>query len=224
MIPVNQDDGYILSGYVAGAPIAYGMVVERTASGVCKGCAGATYDTLGIACDREVENESNPGFYDTGEVVAIKPCGIGMAWIIGGDATIGGSYLKLGGGAYGATTEAVGYLIDEATPATRTTITIARNVGDATTGEVGSTDYDQVLVANAAVGDTVHTLDAAKITALGLSVGDYIVIDSDAAQEINRVKSLTTTTITLQNACAAAYTTAAAGTVYKLCQVKVLII
>lgn len=224
VIPINQDDGRLLNGFVAGAPIAYGAMVERTAAGTVKGCAGAGLDYLGVAVEREVENETNPGFYNTGDVVLIKPNGWAMCWLMGGTTSTTNAYLKLGGGAYGATTEAVGFLIPEATPATRTVNSTGRNIGDTTTGDVGHADFDQVLVANAAVGDLTLTLDAAKMLALALIPGDYIVIDSDAAQEVNRVESVTTTTITLQNPCAAAYTTAATGTVYKLRQVKTLLL
>lgn len=221
MMKVKQDEGKNLTGFAAGAAIAYGMLVERTAAGTVKGCAGAGLDYLGVACDREVINNTNPGFYSKYDVVDVKDAGVCMCWLMGGQTSTTNAYLKLGGGAYGATTESVGYLIPEATPAARTLNTVAKNVGDATTGDVGHADFDQVLVGNAAAGDLTLTLDAAKITALALVPGDYIVIDSDAAQEVNRVVSTTATTITLQNPCAASYTTAAAGTVYKLVQVKV---
>ena len=224
MMKVKQDDLKTLNGFAAGAATAYGMLVERSAAGTVKGCIGAGLDYLGVACDREVINEDNPGFYETYDVMEVKPNGICMCWLMGGTTSTTNAYLKLGGGAYGAGTEAVGYLIPEANPAARTVNSVARNVGDATTGDVGHADFDQVLVGNAAAGDLTLTLDAPKITALALVPGDYIVIDSDAAQEVNRVVSTTATTITLQNPCAAAYTTAAAGTVYKLVQVKVLLL
>ena len=219
MMKVKQDDLKTLSGYAAGAAVAYGMFVARSADNVVKE-SGTGYEYIGVACDREVINEDKPGFYETYEPIEIKPNGIAHVWLMGGLVATAGDYLKLGAGGYGATTERLGYTILDTT-GQRTVYSVARVIGGAS---VGSADFDQVLVGNAAAGDLTLTLDAGKITALALVPGDYIVIDSDAAQEVNRVVSTTTTTITLQNPCAAAYTTAAAGTVYKLVQVKVLLL
>lgn len=222
MMKVRQDD-YVnaLSGFAAGGRIAYGMFVQRTAAETVKGAAGAAYTYVGVAEDREIEG-SVSGFYSQYEAVPIIPKGKVMAWLMGGLTLTTGDFVKLGGGAYGAGTENVGYVIPEGTKTTKTLLTVGKVVGNSTTtGDVGSADYDQVLVSNAAAGDTVLTLDAGKMTSLALTAGDYIVIDSDAAQEVNRVQSVTSTTITLQNPCSAAYTTAAAGTVYKLVQVEI---
>ena len=114
MMKVKQDDLKTLSGYAAGAAVAYGMFVARSADNVVKE-SGTGYEYIGVACDREVINEDKPGFYETYEPIEIKPNGIAHVWLMGGLVATAGDYLKLGAGGYGATTERLGYTILDTT-------------------------------------------------------------------------------------------------------------
>ncbi len=217
MIPVRQD-GKTVGDFVAGARTAYGAVVVRTAAETAKGAAGSATGILGVACDRQ-QPGATPGFYEQYDLMDIQIDGIAMFWLLGGLTIQSGNYFKVG--TLGAGTENLGIIIPEpSTPNVRTVASIGRVVGGATYGDVGNAGYDQVLVANAAIGDTTLTLDAGKMTALGLVAGDYIAIGDTDSAEINIVESVTSTTITVQNPLTAAFTTAATATVYKLTQVK----
>lgn len=217
MIPVNQYNGRTIGDFVAGGRTAYGTVVVRTAAETAKAAAGSATAILGVACDRQQPGQT-PGFYEQYELMEIQVDGIAMFWLLGGVTIQSGNYFKVA--TLGAGTENLGLITPESTATTKTVASIGRVVGGATYGDAGNAGYDQVLTADAAISDTVLTLDAAKMTALGLSPGDYIAIGDTDSAEINIVKSVTSTAITVQNPLTAAFTTAASATVYRLTQVK----
>lgn len=216
MQPVETgSEGFINGEFVAAEALMYGAFVRRSAADkAAYANSGDGLGYLGIVRENEVENKDNPGFYDLADLLPIKMTGGAKAWLMGGQTIQTGEFLKLA--AFD------GVLTPEATPETRTAASVARVAGGADTGDVGSADYDQVLSADADAGQKDVTLLAANLTKLALSVGDYVIVGDDNAYEINRVASLTSTTVTMQNALVATYDIdTASATLYKLVQVKV---
>jgi len=219
MDPVILNATNISGRFAAGAKIPFGAVCERTASGEVQGTTtGTRYDYIGVAVDDVVEKDVD-GFYSDGDAVPLITSGTCRVWMLGGVASQSGDFV-IAAGTIGAGTEALGICTEEATATTRTAASMARIIGD----DVGSADYDQIIAANVASGASTITMDSTTMSALALSAGDYIVIDDDNGAEVNRVASVTTTVITLQETTSNAYTTAATGTVYRLVQADVELI
>lgn len=219
------DSGFKEGGFVAGGEIPYGALVARSAEGKVK--ATPTGDTdlgfIGVALDDEVENRDNPGFYSADTPTPLKVSGPAKFWLMGGKTVQSGDYLKMAA-TIGAGTEPIGALGPEDTKDVKTVKTVARVIGDEETGDVGSADYDQTLESDATGGEKEIELTEAKISSMDLVVGDYVVLDDNNAGEINRVAKIDGEFVTLQNAMANSYTTAAAATLYKLVQVKAVFV
>jgi len=76
-----------------------------------------------------------------------------------------------------------------------------------------------------AIGDSAITFTAQNLALLNLSEGDYIVLeDVNGNAMLNRVKSLTSTVITLELPSTVALTVADSDLVYKVFQVKARIL
>jgi len=215
------DSGFKEGGFVAGGEIPYGALVARSAEGKVKATPTGTTDLgyIGVALDDEVENRDNPGFYSADTPVPLKVSGPAKFWLIGGKTVQSGDYLKMAD-TLGAGTENLGVLGPETSKDVKTTKTVARVIGDETSGDVGSADYDQTLEADATAGENEVELTTAKIASMELVAGDYVILDDNSAGEINRVEKIEDATVTLQNPLKNGYTTAAAATLYKLVQVK----
>lgn len=216
MKPVAMNATNIAGKFAAGGQIPFGAVCERTAAGEVKATTtGTRYDYIGVAVDDNLTKDVD-GFYSDGNNVPLVTSGVCRVWMLGGVESLSGDFIIFAG-ALGAGSEQLGVCTEESTATTRTAASIGRIIGD----DVGSTDDTQVLSADAASGQKTLTLLAAAVTAIGLSVGDYIIIADSSTAEVNRVAATTSTTITLQNNTVNAYTTAATATVYKLVQADV---
>ena len=103
---------------------------------------------------------------------------------------------------------------------TGTALSVARAMQSVT---MGSTSY-AALGATLSVGDTTATVASGAPTTMGLSIGDYILLeDIDSERQVNRVTSLTATTIGLEipSTVGAAQTTDYVSKLF-WCKVKIL--
>lgn len=219
MEPVNVNAFHLTGDFAAGVETMFGAVVARSAEGELSPIAsGNVYATLGVVVNDVVEQDAD-GFFADGKPLTAITAGIARVWMLGGVASQTNDFIRACS-TVGAGTEKLGICTEETTATTKTLYTLGKIVGP----DVGSADYDQVLVSNAASGQKTLTLDATKITALGLSKGDYILIDDDSSAEVKMVDSVSTTEITVKENLTNAYTTAASATVYRLTQAEVQLI
>ncbi len=193
---VDLSDGNItMSAAYATAP---GSAMVRTAAGKA-GAVKLTTETnvLGIVIDDPVQMTPNEGFYPANHPLSIKVEGKVRVNVIpnGADVNIeAGDYLEVADVGGSSNTGRHG-LLEEAgstAGATKTATSIARALEDVTMGDEG---YD--VVSAVAVGDeTVTFSSAAKLTAMALSIGDYVLLeDLDGNVQLNRVKSIDSTTV-----------------------------
>jgi len=192
---VDLSDGNItMSAAYATAP---GSAMVRTAAGKA-GAVKLTTETnvLGIVIDDPVQMTPNEGFYPANHPLSIKVEGKVRVNVIpnGADVNIeAGDYLEVAD--VGSANTGRHGLLEEAgskAGATKTATSIARALEDVTMGDEG---YD--VVSAVAVGDeTVTFSSAAKLTAMDLSIGDYVLLeDLDGNVQLNRVKSIDSTTV-----------------------------
>lgn len=210
--------GIIKTG-VAASEIPFGAFVTRAADGTIKAQVTNTpYNYLGVAVDDQRQQMPYDGFYAAGKKVPYIATGTANVWLLGGQTIDAGDFVrfpeKLGAG-----TESLGVVIPESTPATRTAYSVGRVLE---TYDAGDADYDQTVTSF--VGSVVTFNAAATIANLDLVEGDYVVIDSDEAAEVNRVVDPLTsdTTITMEKDLLASH--AKNITMYKLVQIEVELI
>jgi len=206
----------ILTGVVAaGQEVAFGAFVKRAADGTIKMVPTGTnvQGFIGVAVDDVVQRDVE-GFYSEGDVVPIITSGIVNAWLLGGEVVKSGGYLKfpatLGTGA-----EGLGVLAPESDD-TKTLNSVAKYVGK---NDAGNADYDQDV-------STISgkTLTCSELARLDLAEGDYVVIDSEEAAEVNMVDdpAASTTTFTVAKTPLASHATGIK--VYKLVQIPVQLV
>jgi hypothetical protein len=210
--------GIIKTG-VAASEIPFGAFVTRSADGTIKAqISGTPYNYLGVAVDDQRQQMPYDGFYAAGKKVPYIATGTANVWLLGGQTINAGDFVKFPT-TLGAGTESLGVVIPEATPATRTASSVGRVLE---TYDAGDADYDQPVTSFA--GSVVTFNAAATIAHLDLVEGDYVVIDSDEAAEVNRVVDPLTsdTTITMEKDLLASH--AKNITMYKLVQIEVELI
>ena len=226
MMPVNVNAQDIIGEQIAASQIAFGAVVMYAAAGTVKSTLNTVHNVAGIAADDHVEKTID-GFYSQYDVVPIIPGGRCRAWVTSNedakeDIALG-DFLEvaiLGGG---SVAQPIGVLQQMGAESGTCTGAVR---------EVGSTfvALESVTLTNiepcgatVAVGDTTVTLSEANMTLLDLEEGDYILLEVVAGDcMINRVKSLTSTVITLQIASTVAMTSTTNDDVHKLHQVEVM--
>ena len=218
MEPVNINATHITGKFAAAGKIAFGAIVQRSAAGEVKACLANTSARIGIADWDNVEKDVE-GFYSDGDAVPIITSGPARVWMLGGTASESGDFVKIvTTGIVGNDAEYIGICTEEATATTSTADTIGRIIGD----DVGSADYDQLVESTAAAGQKDIVMTAAKMTALNLSAGDYILVsDLGVGSEVQVVDSVTSTTITVKENLVFTYTAAASTIVYRLDQADV---
>ena len=220
MKPVNVNAFDSIGELIAGARVPFGCALRRSAAGkVDIGYDGGAYDAiLGIA-DQDLVEKTVDGFYSQYDPVPIFTSGRLRVWVLGhAVACVEGTFLRSADlGSPGC-----GVFDEEATPATRTTHSLAKVLED--TSDLLHADYGD-KVPSGATGSSITMASEAVLTAMKLSVGDYISIGnpSDNEAEINRVKSLSGAVITTQEPLAQTYTHANCK-VDKLVQVEVLLL
>jgi len=224
MKPVDINAFDILGDMPAASILAFGAAATYAAAGTVKGtvCTAAAYDILGIAVDDNVEKTVD-GFYSAYDMVPLVTAGRCRVWITPNNTTAvdikAGDYLDLAV-LGGSNTLPVGVFEESGSQAgeTRLTSSLARALEDVDL-------VNNVVPTTVAVGATSITLSTANMTTLDLSVGDYIILeDLSAGVQVNRVKALTTTVITLQIASTVAVTSGDSDTVGKLVQGEVMLL
>jgi hypothetical protein len=215
-----------LSSIPAAGRIAFGAAIINNGTDLAVYASAAdTDEILGFAVQpaNNVVLRSD-GFYqqyddvpyaNTGEVNALV-IALGATNIIKGDflevAALGGAG---GSGAWGVLAEA-GNLAG----ATRTLTSVAQAMEAATLNTSNATP-----TAGVAIGDTTITMAAGAIATMGLVEGDYVILrDLDGDTQLNRVKSLTATVITLQIPSTVALTVADSDVVQRVAQIRVRIL
>ena len=220
MKPVNINVFDVIGPLAAAARVPFGCAVRRNAAGkVDIAYDGATYDAIIGIADLDLVERTVDGFYSQYDPVPIITAGRARVWVLGhAVACVEGTFLRsadLG-------SPACGVFDEEATPATRTAHSLAKVLED--TADLLHADYGDKAPAGA-TGSSITMASEAVLTAMKLSVGDYISIGnpSDNEAEINRVKSLSGAVITTQEPLAQTYTHANC-VVDKLVQVEVLLL
>lgn len=210
--------GIIKTG-VAASEIPFGAFVTRSADGTIKAqISGTPYNYLGVAMDDQRQQMPYDGFYAAGKKVPYIATGTANVWLLGGQTINASDFVrfpeKLGAG-----TESLGVVIPESTATARTAYSVGRVLE---TYDAGDTDYDQTVTSF--VGSVVTFNAAATIAKLDLVEGDYVVIDSNEAAEVNRVVDPLTSdrTITMEKDLLASHATNI--TMYKLVQIEVELI
>lgn len=210
--------GIIKTG-VAASEIPFGAFVTRSADGTIKAqVSNKPYTYLGVAVDDQRQQMPYDGFYAAGKKVPYIATGTANVWLLGGDTVDAGDFVrfpeKLGAG-----TESLGVVSVESAATTRTASSVGRVLE---TYDAGDADYDQPVTSFA--GSVVTFNAAATIAKLDLVEGDYVVIDSDEAAEVNRVVDPLTSdrTITMEKDLLASHVDNI--TMYKLVQIEVELI
>lgn len=215
-----------LSSIPAAGKIAFGAaIINNGTDQAVYASAADTDEILGFAVQpaNNVVLRSD-GFYqqyddvpyaNSGEINALV-IALGATNIIKGDflevAALGGAG---GSGAWGALAEAGNQAGD-----TKTITSVAQAAESVTLAASMATP-----AAGVAIGDAQITMAAGAIATMGLVEGDYVMLrDADGDTQLNRVKSLTATVITLQEPSTVALTVADNDLVHRVAQIKVKIL
>ncbi len=196
-----------IDSYLAGALVAFGAALIRSAAGVAKGAQTADTDAvIGFAvqpADGVVLD--NDGFYSNSGRLTSQPDAMRVARdgeivalvIATADVDIeDGDYLEVAS-VGGASPGYHGVLQEAGSSAgtVRTTHSVAKARQDV---DMGSASY-ATPASGVSVGDSTITMSAGAITTMGLAEGDFIMLrDVNGNVQLNRVKSLTSTVITLE--------------------------
>ena len=205
--------------FAAAGKIAFGAVCMRSAAGEVKATASATMAYIGVAVDDNVEKDVE-GFYSDGDAVPLQTSGTCRVWMLGGVVSQAGDFIRLiPTTIIGNDADFIGVCTEEATATTRTVNTVGKIIE---ADDIGSTDYVQLVETTSNSGQKVVTMSAAKITALALSAGDYILVsDLGVGSEVQVVDSVSSTAITCTENLVNTYTAAADTNVYRLSQAEV---
>jgi len=224
MKPVNVNAQDIMGDMSAASIIPFGAAVEYAAAGTVRAplCTAETFNLLGIAVDDNVEKDED-GFYSTYDIVPIVTAGRCRIWVTPNNTTAAdikaGDYLDLAV-LGGSNTLPVGVFEESGAQAgqTRLTSSLVRALEDIDL-------VNNVVPVTVAIGDATISLSTANMTTLDLTVGDYIILeDITAGVQVNRVKALTTTVITLQIPSTVALTSGDSDLVHKLVQGEAILI
>lgn len=228
MKPVNVNAFDVIGDMAAASNIAFGAAVAYAAAKTVQATKdiAVSQNIIGIA-DWDLVEKAEDGFYSQYDLVPIITAGRCRAWVTPTHTTAesiaAGAYLEIAD-IGGTNAQPIGVLQQmgaedgSATPTVREDETIARALED-----VSMTD-PKIVAAETAIGSKTITLSEANLTALALSVGDYILLENlDGDAMINRVAALTATTITLQIASTVLLENAT-DYVHKLMQCEVMLI
>jgi hypothetical protein len=218
--------------FAASANVGFGVALIRTAARTCSGTlADNALNIIGFSvqpADNVVLDED--GFYQAvnkagvPDIVRVARRGsIINALVItkANTSIIDGDYLEAA--PLGDASNAIGVLNEAGNNAGQTKIigACAQALEDCT---LTNASY-QVPAVGVAVGDSTITFLAATLALLDLKEGDYVVLeDANGDAQLNRVKSLTSTVVTLQLPSTVALTVADGDLVYKVFQIKSIII
>lgn len=215
--------------FAAGAVVGFGVALIRSAAKTCKGTMADNEDAVigfsvqpqdGVVLDQDgfYQPSNNAGNPDVVRV-ARKGSKINVLVIAKANTSIvDGDYLEAA--PLGDASCHIGVLNEAGSNAGEDNVltALAKAQEDCT---ITSSSYKQPS-SNVAVGDKTITFSSADLALLDLEEGDYIVLeDVNGDAQLNRVKSKTSTVVTLQLASTVAL---AANTdyVYKVFQIKAL--
>ncbi len=218
MKPVNVNAFDVLGAMVANARVPFGCAVRRAGAGLVDiAYDGDGYDAiLGIA-DQDLVEKTVDGFYSQYDPVPLATAGRVRVWVLGhATGALEGTFLKsanLGSPCCG---------VFDAESASRSSHSLAKVLEDPT-GLLHADFGDKVPAG--ATGSSITMASADVVTAMKLSVGDYISIGNPTNDEaeINRVKSIADAVITTQEVLAQTYTHANCK-VDKLVQLEALLL
>ncbi len=214
--------------FVAGATIPFGAALLRTAARVFKGTkddndmtvAGfAVQPANGVVLDYDFfyVASNKAGKPDVGRM-ARKGALINALVIAKANTSIvDGDYLEAA--PLGGATSYIGVLQEAGSNAgeDRTLNSLAQALEDCT---ITSSSY-KTPASDVAVGDSTITFSSANLALLDLSEGDLIILeDVNGAASWNRVKSLTSTVVTLEFPATSALVANDSDLVYKVFQIK----
>ena len=229
MDPVKVNALDILGEMVAAGRIAFGAAVAYAAAGTVKATLDIVVNEnlLGIA-DWDLVEKDEDGFYSQYDLVPIITAGRCRVWVTPNHTTaediVAGDYLEIAdlGGTNALPVGVFQEMEGEGgsgAGAVRQATSVARALEDCALTNIVS------LASTVAVGDTTVTLTSGDMTTLDLAAGDYILLeDDDGNCMINRVKSVTSTVITLQIASTVAMGDTTNDEVHKLAQVEVILV
>jgi len=225
MKPVNINVFDVLGDMAAGGVIPFGGAVYRSAARVVKASlsTGTLYNLLGIA-DWDLVQKTVDGFYSLYDSVPLITAGRCRIWVTPNHTSaadiIAGDYLDLAD-LGSSNTLPVGVFEESGSKAgeTRLTSSLARALEDADLLNA------EVVAADVTPGDLTVTMTASGLID-SLAVGDYILLEDITAEvEINRVKSIDSTTqITLVKAATASLVNGDSDLVHKLTQCEVMLL
>ena len=229
MDPVNVKALDILGDMAAAGKIAFGAAVAYAAAGTVKATIDidVSENLLGIA-DLDLVEKDEDGFYSQYDVVPIITAGRCRVWVTPNHTTaediVAGDYLEIADlGGTNALSVGVFQEMDgeggSGAGTVRQATSVARALEDCDLTDIVS------IASTVAVGDTTVTLTSGDMTKLDLAAGDYILLEDDGGNcMINRVKSVTSTVITLQIASTVAMSDTTNDEIHKLAQVAVMLI
>ena len=216
----------------AGASIAFGAAVIRTAADTVKGVAAAnSVSTIGFAVEpaNGVVGDQD-GFAlltnarGVADFVRVVHNGYVNALVCpdGNYSILKGDFLEI----YGMGDASGNYLgiLNEAgsnAGETRTATCVAQAMEEVTQGSAAYC----IPETDVAIGAATVTLTAAKIATLKLTVGSYVVLeDINGGAQLNRVLSMTATVVTLQFPSTVALTASDSDLIYRVDQILVRIL
>lgn len=229
MKPVGVNVFDRVGSHAAASLIAFGAACAYAASGTVQATKdiAVSQNLIGVADDDDVE-KTEPGFYSQYDAVPLITQGRCRLWITANHTSavelLAGDYMEIADvGGTNALPVGVFQEMDgdggSGTGAVRQATSVARVLEDETLTKL------EIIGADMAVGATTLTMDAAKMTALDLAAGDYILLEDVTGNcMMNRVASVTTTAITLQVASTVALDFSDNDVVHKLHQVQAVLI
>jgi hypothetical protein len=223
-----------LTPFVAGGTIPFGAALLRTAARTFKGTKDDNDMTVagfsvqpanGVVLDYDgfYVASNKAGVPDVGRM-ARKGAIINALVICESSSNVSivdGDYLEAAaigdGGSYIGVLQEAGSTAGE----DRTLNSIAQALEDCT---MTNSSY-KIPASDVAIGDGTITMTSGEIATMGLTEGDYILlVDGNGAASWNRVKSLTSTVITLEFPAASALVNGDSDLVYRVFQVKAVVI
>jgi hypothetical protein len=218
--------------FAAGDYVGFGVALIRSAAGVCKGTMADNEDAV-IGFSVQPSNNvvlDKDGFYQASNNasqpdavrVVRKGAMINALVIAKADTSVvDGDFLEAA--PLGDASCYVGVLNEAGANAgeVRTATCLAQALEDCT---ITSASY-KTPAGNVAVGESTITFSAANLILLDLYEGCYIVLeDTNGDAQLNRVKSKTATVVTLEFPSTVALTAGNNDLVYKVFQVKSVVI
>lgn len=187
---VNPTD--IINANAAGRIAPHCLVTRSAAGTVVVNTASTDEQYIGVAGDRSVENDDDPGFFSQYDPIPIATQGRVRLLLLGGGTDVqAGQYLQA---------QADGLVAIESS-GNRTTESVAKAVEDQ---EVS--DYSTSITAQADAGQATVTVTSTT----NFSAGDYVQLKDNNATELAMIKSITSSTVlVLSRALANTFTIAA---------------